>query len=72
VRLDPTRASAWGLIADMLTTLGEQTAADAAMRDYLKAAARPEVLIKAAELVAQGKLRGSGTSLPRLSAAFPG
>jgi tetratricopeptide (TPR) repeat protein len=55
-RLDPTRASAWGLIADMLTSLGEQTAADEAMREYLKAAARPEVLIKAAALVAQSKL----------------
>ena len=59
VRLDPRRASAWGLIADVLTTLGEQTAADEAMREYLKAAARPEVLIKAAELVAQGKLAES-------------
>jgi len=43
-------------MADMLTTLGEQTAADEAMREYLKAASRPEVLIKAAELLAQGKL----------------
>jgi tetratricopeptide (TPR) repeat protein len=56
VRLDPTRASAWGLMADMLTRLGEQAAADEAMRQYLKAAARPELLIKAAGLVAQGKL----------------
>jgi tetratricopeptide (TPR) repeat protein len=56
VRLDPTRASAWGLIADMLTSLGEQTAADEAMREYLKAASRPEVLIKAAGLVAQSRL----------------
>ena len=56
VRLDPSRSSAWGLMADMLTTLGEQTAADEAMREYLRAAARPEVLIAAAELVAQGKL----------------
>jgi tetratricopeptide (TPR) repeat protein len=56
VRLDPTRASAWGLIAGLLTTLGEQAAADEAMRQYLKAGARPEVLVKAAGLVAQGKL----------------
>jgi tetratricopeptide (TPR) repeat protein len=56
VRLDPARASAWGLIAGLLTTLGEQAAADEAMRQYLKAAARPEVLVKAAGLVAQGKL----------------
>jgi len=56
VRLDPSRSAAWGLMADMLTTLGEQTAADEAMREYLKAASRPEVLIKAAELLAQGKL----------------
>ena len=56
VRLDPARSSAWGLMADMLTTLGEQTAADEAMREYLRAASRPEVLIRAAELVAQGKL----------------
>jgi tetratricopeptide (TPR) repeat protein len=55
-RLDPARAAAWGLIADMLTTLGEQTAADEAMREYLKAASRPEVLVRAAELVAQSKL----------------
>ena len=53
VRLDPTRASAWGLIAGLLTTLGEQAAADEAMRQYLKAGARPEVLVKAAGLVAQ-------------------
>jgi tetratricopeptide (TPR) repeat protein len=56
VALDPNRAAAWGLIADMLTSLGEQTGADEAMREYLKAAARPEVLVKVAELVAQGKL----------------
>ena len=56
VRIDPSRAAAWGLIADMLTSLGEQSAADEAMREYLKAAARPEVLVKVAELVAQGKL----------------
>jgi tetratricopeptide (TPR) repeat protein len=56
VRLDPNRAAAWGLIADMLTSLGEQRAADEAMREYLRAAARPEVLIKAAGLVAQSKL----------------
>jgi tetratricopeptide (TPR) repeat protein len=56
VRLDPTRAAAWGLIADMLTTLGEQAAADEAMRGYLKAAGRPEALTKVAELVAQGQL----------------
>jgi len=56
VRLDPARSSAWGLMADMLTTLGEQTAADEAMREYLRAASRPEVLIAAAELVAKGKL----------------
>jgi len=55
-RLDPTRAAAWGLIAEMLTTLGEQTGADEAMREYLTAASRPEVLVKAAELVAQSKL----------------
>jgi tetratricopeptide (TPR) repeat protein len=55
-RLDPARAAAWGLVADMLTTLGEQTAADEAMREYLKAASRPEVLVRAAELVAQSKL----------------
>jgi tetratricopeptide (TPR) repeat protein len=56
VALDPSRAAAWGLIAEMLTSLGEQSAADEAMREYLKAAARPEVLVKVAELVAQGKL----------------
>ena len=56
VALDPNRAAAWGLIADMLTSLGEQSAADQAMREYLKAAARPEVLVKVAELVAQGNL----------------
>jgi predicted Zn-dependent protease len=56
VALDPNRPAAWGLIADMLTNLGEQSAADEAMREYLKAAARPEQLVKVAELVAQGKL----------------
>jgi tetratricopeptide (TPR) repeat protein len=56
VALDPTRAAAWGLIADMLTSLGEQTEADQAWREYLKAAARPEMLVAAADLVAQGKL----------------
>jgi tetratricopeptide (TPR) repeat protein len=56
VALDPTRAAAWGLIADMLSSLGEQTAADQAWREYLKAAARPEMLVSAADLVAQGKL----------------
>jgi tetratricopeptide (TPR) repeat protein len=61
VALDPNRAAAWGLIADMLTSLGEQAAADEAMRGYLKAAARPEVLVKAAELVAQGKLAEAET-----------
>jgi tetratricopeptide (TPR) repeat protein len=55
-RLEPTRAAAWGLMADMLTTLGDQTAADEAMRHYLKAAARPEVLVRAAELLAAGKV----------------
>jgi tetratricopeptide (TPR) repeat protein len=61
VRLDPARAAAWGLIADMLTSLGEQAAADEAMRGYLQAAARPEVLVRAAELVVQGKLAEAET-----------
>jgi tetratricopeptide (TPR) repeat protein len=56
VRLDPTRAPAWGLIAQMLTSLGDDPAADDALKHYFKAAARPEVLVKAAELVAQGRL----------------
>ena len=56
VRIDSTRAAAWGLIAQMLTSLGDEPGADEALQHYFKAAARPEVLIKAAGLVVQGKL----------------
>lgn len=56
VRLDPNRAAAWGLIAQMLSSLGDETRADEALQHYFKAAARPEMLVKAAGLVAQSKL----------------
>jgi tetratricopeptide (TPR) repeat protein len=56
LRLDPTRASAWGLMADMLASLGDESQADDARREYFKAASRPQDLVKAAELVASGKL----------------
>src|ERR1700693_5692100 len=40
----------------MRTPLGEERATDDALKHYFQAAARPEVLIKAAEFVTQGRL----------------
>ena len=56
VRLDPNRASAWGVMAQMLSTLGDEPAADIALQSYFKATARPEILVKSAGLVASGNL----------------
>lgn len=61
VRLDPRRAAAFGLMAEMLARLGDQAAADEATRQYLSAAARPERLVRAAALVTEGRLAEAET-----------
>jgi predicted Zn-dependent protease len=55
-RLEPRRASVWGLLVQLLTSLEDRSGADEALRGYLRAASRPGELVDIVALVQEGKL----------------